>query len=269
MLRELTERMSESSHPDFSEKSSWFSGKKSTRGEYFWKALETNLTKFVAGDEASEDSTSISNVKKPVDVQDPRFGRIASDTSLNRMASLPNLRAQASTPIYGQFPPETMHALGMHSKYSTTTSESRYTPGVRYEQPPVSPIQEHDMGQSTNTPSSTIATPDIPNRGYSPYVPLTQPHPPERVYSPYAPAPATPVEEEEEPEELEGTVVRQGQETEESDKAAKEKGKEKEEEEKLEDREKEKDKEKKRKDLCNYLLTCSCRREIGMVWRMV
>ena len=259
--------MSESSHPDFSEKSSWFSGKKSTRGEYFWKALETNLTKFVAGDEASEDSTSISNVKKPIDVQDPRFGRIASDTSLNRMASLPNLRAQASTPIYGQFPPETMHAPGAHSKYSITTSESRYTPGARYEQAPVSPIQEYDIGRSTNTPSSTI---DTPNRVYSPYVPLTQPHPPERVYSPYAPGPATPVKDEEEPEDLEGTVVHQGQETDESDKVAKEKEQEKEEEEEeKKEKEKEKEKEKKRKDVCNYLLTCSYRREIRLVWGMV
>ena len=150
VLRELTERISESSQPDFSEKSSWLGGKKSTRGEYFWKALETNLTKFVAGDETSEDSASIANGKKPVDVQDPRFGRIASDTSLNRMASLPNLRAHVTTPVYGQLAAETMRVPGAHSRYSIATSESRYTPGARYEQVPVSPIQEDDMGRSGN-----------------------------------------------------------------------------------------------------------------------
>ena len=260
VLRELTERISESSQLGFSEKSSWFGGKTSTRGENFWKALETNLTKFVAGDETSEDSTSIANVTKPVDV---RFGRIASDTSLNRMASLPNLRAHVTTPVYGQFLSETMRAPGAHSRYNIATSESRYTPGVRHEQVPVSPIQENDMGTSENTPGSRIATPEVPNRGHSPYVPPTQsqsqPYSLERVYTPYAPAPApaTPVEKEEEPDEPEGTVARQEQETD----AAKEEEKEKEKE--------EKEKENKRKHVLNYMLTCSCRREIRMVWWMV
>ena len=269
MLTELTERISESSQPGFSEKSSWFSGKKSTRGEYFWKALETNLTKFVAGDETSEESTSIGNIKKPFDVQDPRFGRIASDSSLNRMASMPNLRGDISTPVYGQFPPETMRAPGEHSRYSTAISESRYTPGARYEQAPIAPMQEYE--RTGNTPGSRLATPDIPNRGYSPYVPSThpqsQPHSPEQVYSRYTPAPApalaTPLEKEEELEELEGAVVHQGQETDESEKAANKRENEK------EGKEEDKEKEKKRKFVHNYMLTCSCRREIGMVWRMV
>src|SRR5204862_6465166 len=88
VLRELTERIAEGSQTSFSEKSSWF-GKKSSRGENFWKALETNLTKFVAGD---EDPTSTTNGKKSLDVQDPRFCRIESDTNLNRMTSMTNLR---------------------------------------------------------------------------------------------------------------------------------------------------------------------------------
>src|SRR5271170_4439815 len=140
MLRELTERLAESSQPASTEKSSWF-GKKSSRGDTFWKALETNLTKFVAGDEVNEEATPISNGKKSLEVQDHRFGRIASDTSLNRMTSMPNLRAEATTPVYSQFSPD-MRAPGAHSRYSTNASESRYTPGARYEQAPVQPTQQ-------------------------------------------------------------------------------------------------------------------------------
>ena len=260
VLRELTERIAESSQPGFSEKSSWFGGKKSTRGEYFWKTLEANLTKFVAGDEASEDSSSTTNVKNPLDVHDPRFGRIASDTSLNRMASLPNLRARATTPVHEQFTQDTLRAPGPHSRYTAATSESRYTPVARYEQAPLPPMQEYDTGRSGDTSGSGFETPEFPNRGYSPYVPpaqlqapaqvpdrgyspyvppihsQSQPQLPDRIYSPYVPpAPAPPPEARvegrerpQEPEEPEDTTVRQRQEMEESEKASKEKDKEKE-----------------------------------------
>lgn len=191
MLRDLTERIAESSQPGSTEKSSWF-GKKSTRGDTFWKALETNLTKFVAGDEVSEEATSMGDGKKSLDVQDHRFGRIASDTNLNRMTSMPNLRAQATTPIYGAFPPDAVRPSGTHSRYNTATSESRYTPGARYEQTsaPGVPVQELDGGRSGYRPSSGYASPDPTNGGYSPYVPqqpaLPAPFPPtpEIVQSP-------------------------------------------------------------------------------------
>ena len=178
MLRDLTERLAESSQPGSTEKSSWF-GKKSSRGDTFWKALETNLTKFVAGDEASEDSVPIGNGKKSLDVQDHRFGRIASDTNLNRMTSMPNLRAQVTTPVYGAFPPDAMPPPGTHSRYGAATQESRYAPGTRYEQTSTAgvPVQEPDAGRPAHRPSSGYASPDPTNGGYSPYIPH-QPAPP-------------------------------------------------------------------------------------------
>lgn len=235
IFRELTERIAEGSQTSFSEKSSWF-GKKSTRGENFWKALETNLTKFVAGDEATEDPMSIGNGTKPVDVQDPRFDRIVSDTNLNRMASMPNLRAQANTPIYSQFPHETMRVSGTHARYSPATSD-RYAPGRRYDQAPVHAIQEYDYGR--NPPGSGFATPEPTNGGYAPSFPQAP-----------APAPATPVETAEPPEEPEDKAAPQRNETGESQKSTKEKDKK-----------------------GNFILTCvlnySCYRESGLVRRMV
>ena len=160
------------------EKSSWF-GKKSTLGDTFWKSVESNLTKFVAGDEATEDPGSVSMARKQSQAEDPRFGRIASDTNLNRMASLPNLRYQATTPVYGSFPQD-FRSPGSHSRYPTNSSESRYTPGARHEQAPVQAVQEYDGGTPIHRPDSGFETPEPVNAGYvqpvqsgySPYVPM-------------------------------------------------------------------------------------------------
>jgi hypothetical protein len=223
MLRELTERLAESSQPGSTEKSSWF-GKKSSRGDTFWKALETNLTKFVAGDEVNEEATPISNGKKSLEVQDHRFGRIASDTSLNRMTSMPNLRAQATTPIYPAFPQDAMRPPGTHSRYNTATSESRYTPGARYEQAsaPGVPVQELDAVRSGYRPSSGYASPDPTNGGYSPYIPPQPPQP-----APFTPTPeiAQPPVEEEPPSQPEEKPSHPRQESEESEKSIKAKDK--------------------------------------------
>ena len=223
MLRELTERLAESSQPGSTEKSSWF-GKKSSRGDTFWKALETNLTKFVAGDEVSEEATPTGNGKKSLEVQDHRFGRIASDTNLNRMTSMPNLRAQATTPIYGAFPQDAIRPPGTHSRYNTATSESRYTPGARYEQTsaPGVPVQELDAGRSGYRPSSGYASPDPTNGGYSPYIPQQPAQP-----APFTPTPeiVQPPAEEDPPSQPEEKPSHPRQESEESDKSTK--GKEK------------------------------------------
>jgi hypothetical protein len=192
-LRDLTERIAEGSQESFATKSSWF-GKKTNKGDNFWKSLETNLTKFVAGDEAPEDS--VPNGKKSLDVQDPRFGRIASDTSLNRMASLPNLRGQATTPVYTGFGPE-VRGGGSHSRYSTVTSESRYTPSARYEQGSVRGSIEYDRARSAG--GSGVASPEPTNGPYSPYIPqaplVSEFLPPEEPVAPAAPVlPSAPAE---------------------------------------------------------------------------
>ena len=167
------------------EKSSWF-GKKSTLGDTFWKSVESNLTKFVAGDEATEDPGAVSMARKQSQVEDPRFGRIASDTNLNRMASLPNLRYQATTPIYGSFPQDfrSPGASTAHSRYSTNNSESRYTPGARHEQVPVQAVQDYDGGVTINRPDSGFGTPEPVNTGYV--------QPVQFGYSPYVPTPPAP-----------------------------------------------------------------------------
>jgi hypothetical protein len=165
-LRDLTERIAEASKGSFSGSSSWFGKNRSAKGDNFWKSLETNLTKFVAGDEAAEDLTA-ANGKRSLDVQDPRFGRITSDMALNRMASLPNLRGQATTPDYSAFPQE-FRGGGAHSRYSTNNSESRYTPGARFEQPSRQDSRDYDRPQSVA--GSGVASPEPINGGYSPYV---------------------------------------------------------------------------------------------------
>lgn len=203
VLRDLTERIAEGPHESFTEKSSWF-GKKSTKGgDNFWKALETNLTKFVAGDEPLEESPAATSTKKQSEAQDPRFGRIASETSINRMASLPNLRAQATTPVYGSFPLDVGRTPGSHSRYSTVTSESRYTPASRYEH---HPTQETYGSEMQNSEYGGLATPEPINRGYSPYATA----PPSASFAPaeshhYEPPESEsfeeePVKEEKEPE---------------------------------------------------------------------
>ena len=223
MLRDLTERLAESSQPGSSEKSSWF-GKKSSRGDTFWKALETNLTKFVAGDEASEELTPMINGKKSLDIQDHRFGRIASDTNLNRMTSMPNLRAQANTPIYGTFPRDAMQPPRTHSRDNVPTSESRYTPGARYEQTSTAGVPAHDLdaGRSTYRPGSGYASPEPTNVGSSPYMPQ----------QPGAPAAFPPnreivqqLAEEGQSSQPEEKLNHQRQESEESEKSAKDKDK--------------------------------------------
>lgn len=207
------ERISEAGQGGVSEKSTWF-GKKSTRGDKFWKSLETNLTKFVAGEEGTEESAASVAGKKSLDAQDPRFGRIASDTSLNKMASLPNLRAQATTPIYGNFPQDSARGYGAHSRYSTATSESRYAPTSRYDPVSVQELQD-DLAKAEYVPGSGYATPEPTNTGYSPYVP---------------PAPlAKPAETYEPPKELEPVPTNndikshERQKSDRSDKSAKEK----------------------------------------------
>jgi hypothetical protein len=209
VLRELTERIAEGSQTSFSEKSSWFR-KKSTRGENFWKALETNLTKFVAGD---EDPTSTTNGKKSLDVQDSRFGRIASDTNLNRMTSMPNLRAQAVTPVYSQFPYETMRAPGAHARHDIAISD-RYAPGQRFEPPSLQSMQDQDYERET--PAFGFGTPEPTNGGYSAY------NPPAPESAPTA-APA--VEKTGPPKEPEEKVNPEKTESELSETSAKEKDK--------------------------------------------
>jgi Sec23-binding domain of Sec16 len=207
ILRDLTECIAEVSQSSFSEKSSWF-GKQPTRGENFWKALETNLTKFVAGgDEASEDWAVMGNPKRSIDVQDPRFGRIASDTSLNRMSSLPDLRAQATTPVYGGLQQDARRISEAHSRYTTAASELRYTPTSRYDQTPVhapsAPLSQDYDGGTRYTPGSRIATPELSNGGFSPRIPqetqqeIIQPPSEPFVFN------AQPVEEQKVPEEPE------------------------------------------------------------------
>jgi Sec23-binding domain of Sec16 len=205
-LRELTERIAEASKGSFSGSSSWFGKSRGAKGDNFWKSLETNLTKFVAGDEAAEDLTA-TNGKRSLDVQDPRFGRIASDTSLNRMASLPNLRGQSSG-----FPQE-LRGGGAHSRYSTNNSESRYNLGTRFEQSSRQDSQACDRPRSVA--GSGVASPEPSNGGYSPYVPQA---PPEHYSE--SPEPRTPAELEPEP-------VNERKATDESGKSSKEKDKEK------------------------------------------
>lgn len=218
VLRELTERIAESSQDSFPEKSSWF-GKKSTRGDTFWKALETNFTKFVAGDEATEDAIPTGNGKKQTDASDPRFGMIASETSLSRMTSLPNLRAQATTPVQSAMLQDNFRAPETYSRYNATTSESRYTPAARHDQ--VVPAQEHDHGRPGTRPSSRYATPERINGGFSSYGP--QVHNILQSAVPTAPEviEATPPEEPE-PSKGEEPIGNQGKETEESEKPTKE-----------------------------------------------
>jgi Sec23-binding domain of Sec16 len=207
-LRDLTERIAEASKGSFSGSSSWFGKSRGAKGDNFWKSLETNLTKFVAGDEAAEDLTA-ANGKRSLDVQDPRFGRIASDTSLNRMASLPNLRGQSTTPVYSGFPQE-LRGGGAHSRYSTNNSESRYTPGTRFEQSSRQDSQEYDHPRSVA--GSGVTSPEPSNAGYSPYVPQALPEHYSESLEP------TPTESEPEP-------VNECKATDESDKSSKEKGK--------------------------------------------
>jgi hypothetical protein len=165
------------------------------------------------------------NGKKSLDVQDHRFGRIASDTNLNRMTSMPNLRAQATTPIYGAFPPDALRQPGAHSRYTTTTSESRYTPGARYEQTsaPGVPVQEFDMGGLGYRPGSGYASPDPANGGYSPYVPQ---QPVQSSPAPFPPTPeiVQPIEEEE-PSPIIETKSHTRQESNESEKSTKDRDK--------------------------------------------
>lgn len=169
VLKDLTERISECSQPGSTEKSSWL-GKKSALGENFWKALEINLTKFVAGDETTEDSSQRGTPKRQVEAQDPRFNRIASDTSLNRMTSLPNLRAQTTTPVYAGMQSDTIRHSGA-SRYGTVVSE-RYAPSPRYEQ--VQEVNESELGISP-----VAEEPSEPIHGrYSPYLPQAPPAPP-------------------------------------------------------------------------------------------
>jgi hypothetical protein len=184
VLRELTERISEGGLGGVNEKSTWF-GKKTTRGDKFWKSLETNLTKFVAGEEGSEEAAASAAGKKSLDAQDPRFGRIASDTSLNRMASLPNLRAQATTPVYGVFPQDSSaRGFGAHSRYNTATSESRYAPSSRYDPASVQEVQEDNLAGAEYVPSSGFASPEPINTGYSPYAPAAPPSRSAETYEP-------------------------------------------------------------------------------------
>ena len=163
VLRELTERIAESSQTSFTEKSSWF-GKKTSRGEYIWKALESNLTKFVAGEEVTEETETDANRNKSIDVLDQRFGRISSDANLNKMVSMPNLRAQMSTPVYGQFPPENRRTSARY----TTHAADRYGPGG-----PVTAPQDYDAVRPGSMPTSGIATPDLPAGEYSPHMQQT------------------------------------------------------------------------------------------------
>lgn len=198
VLRELTERISEGGQGGLNEKSTWF-GKRTTRGDKFWKSLETNLTKFVAGEEGSDDSAASVAGKKSLDAQDPRFGRIASDTNLNRMASLPNLRAQATTPVYGTFPQDSARGYGAHSRYSTNTSD-RYAPSSRYDPASVQEVQEDNLARAEYVPSSGFASPEPMNSGYSPYAPPAPSSLPAESYEPRyeprkEPEPASPVED--------------------------------------------------------------------------
>jgi Sec23-binding domain of Sec16 len=202
-LRELTERLADNPQTSFTDKSSWF-GSKATRGDNFWKAFESKVTQFVAGDDATEEIETNGHRPKPIEVQDQRFGRIASDTNLNKMVSMPNLRGQATTPIYGQFPPDNRRASGAHSRYSTAASD-RYGPGG-----PVAATQDYDAVRPGSMPTSGIPTPDIPAAGYSPYMQQTATmasnyapsssyappfaYSPPSSYAPPAPATPTPVE---------------------------------------------------------------------------
>jgi COPII coat assembly protein SEC16 len=209
VLKDLTERIAEGPQRSFTEKSSWF-GKMSTKGgDNFWKALETNLANFVAGDEALEETTQGVPAKKSLEVQDSRFGRIASETALNRMTSMPNLRAQATTPIYGSFPQEVGRTPGSHSRYSTNTSETRYAPGARYDYQAVQEeIPDYEDGAATLAPPPAVSIQEPINRGYSPYAALAAPAPPRPAeahhYAPPEPKPEPikeekPIAEQEEP----------------------------------------------------------------------
>src|ERR1700721_337890 len=91
------------------------------------------------------------------------------------MASLPNLRGQGTTPVYGSFPQDANRGGGAHSRYSTVTSESRYTPSARDEPALVQNVQESDLARSENAPGSGFASPEPSNCGYSPYLPPVAP----------------------------------------------------------------------------------------------
>src|ERR1700721_3878638 len=171
VLRDLTRRQAQSPHKSFSGKTSWFRTK-SSRGDNFWKALETNLTKFVAGDELPEDALTTTTGKKSSEIQDPRFGRIASETSINRMASLPNLRGETVTPVYGfvPHPVELSPTYGAQTRYKNVTTESRYKPATRYEQ-----TVETGTVKSEYAPASGMGTPESVNDGRSPYIPPPSP----------------------------------------------------------------------------------------------
>jgi hypothetical protein len=174
MLKDLTERISEVSQSGVVSQSSWF-GKKGTTGEKFWKSLETNLTKFVAGEEAVDEPQRQGSGKSSLDIQDPRFTRIASETSLNRMASLPNLRAQSNTPTFDRFPPELSRSAA-HSRYSTITSESRYNPSARMDQSTLYDAQEYDGISMGTGEDASLKSPRPSIGGYSPHLPPPQIH---------------------------------------------------------------------------------------------
>lgn len=111
---------------------------------------------------------------------------------------MPNLRVQATTPVYGTFPPEVGRTLGSHSRYSTSTSESRYNPAARYEYQPVQEESlDYEGSMSGLAPPLGVSTPEPIHRGYSPYAP-----PPAPVYAPpveahhYEPPEPEPLKEE-------------------------------------------------------------------------
>jgi hypothetical protein len=169
------------------------------------------LTKFVAGVEETADSSAGLEPATQSEAQDPRFGRIASETSINRMLSMPNLRVQATTPIYGSFPQDVPRPPGAHSRYNTGNSESRYNPAARYEQDPGFP------GQGGSIPDMNIGE----NVPYEPYSPPSE-------YQPYVPPPEIlQVPESSEAPKVDDEPVHERQETGKSDKSVTEKEKDK------------------------------------------
>ena len=188
VLRELAESIAGLSHTGLGEKSSWF-GKQPSRGENIWKTLETNITKFVAGDDAGEELT------KSPEVPDPRFGMITPETNLNRMTSLPNLRGQATTPSYAAMPQDTRVFSDANLRYRTVAYESRHMSTAKYDPSsvyaPSHPVHQEytpeDFGARRYTPSLHMPTPEPSNGGY--YSPnMSQQTQKENVESPEEPA---------------------------------------------------------------------------------
>jgi Sec23-binding domain of Sec16 len=198
VLRDLTDRIAEGPQGSFSEKTSWF-GKKSTKGDNFWRALETNLTKFVAGEEIPEEPTAGISARNSTETQDPRFLRIASESTINKMTSMPNLRSETTPRVYASYPPE-VNPYGTQSRYGNVPTESRYRPATsRYDHVAHQSYEVEQINPEYRA-QSAFGTPEPVNGGYSSYVPPPSP----ATYEPHEPDPlnvAEPIQEEKTEEE--------------------------------------------------------------------